>query len=63
MFDIIGLVQLERLSGEYLDLSSWWSRFSAKISVSGRIYLLEDMTTDANRATRPKTLGITFIFL
>ena len=36
---------------------------STQISVSVRIDLVEDMSTDANRATRPKTLGIPFIFL
>ena len=63
MFDTRGLVKLGILSGEYLALYSWCSILSAKLSVSIRMDLVSDMTTDANIAMRPNTLGMTFTFL
>ena len=63
MFETRGLVKLVRLSGEYLALSSWWSKLTEKLTVSGRMYLLSDMATGAKREIRPKTLGVPSLFL
>ena len=55
-----GLVKLGILSGEYLDLSSWWITLAAKLSASGRMYLVVDMATYANMEMRPNTFGMPF---
>ena len=49
MLEDMGVVKLGRLSGEDLDISSWWSRMDAKLDVSGRIDLVVDMATDVKR--------------
>ena len=49
MLEFIELVNLGRFIGEDLDLSSWWSSLAGKLTVSGRMYLVADMATDANR--------------
>ena len=53
-----GLVKLGRFSGDYLALSSWWITLAEKLAVSGKMDLVEDIATDANRERRSKTLGI-----
>ena len=63
MFDTRGLVKLGRLSGEDLDISSWWISLAKKIAVSGRINLVTYMNTDATRVMKPKTLGMKSLFL
>ena len=63
MLEVRGLVKLGRFSGEYLDISSWWSSLHVKLSVSVIMRLVEDMATDAKRASRPNTLGLTSLLL
>ena len=63
MFETRGLAKLGRLSGEDLDLSSWWRSLAAKFSVSGRINLVTDMSTDAKREMRLNTFGMLFKLL
>ena len=58
-----GLVQLSRFSEEDLSFSSWWSRLSEKLVVSGIIGLVAGMGTYLKSAMRPKTLGIPTIYL
>ena len=58
MMDSRGLVKLSRFSGENLDISSWWSRLTEKLAVSGIMGLVADMATDAKRAMRPNTFGV-----
>ena len=58
-----GLVKLGIFSGEDLALYSWCIRLAARIAVSGRMYLVADMTTYANREFRPNIFGIPFTFL
>ena len=55
-----GLVKLGRLSGEDLDLYSWWSSLAAKLAVSGRMDLVTDMDTDAKREMIQNTFGMPF---
>ena len=44
--DARGLVNLGRLSGEDICISSWWIRLDKKIAVTGSMSLLVDMNTD-----------------
>ena len=63
MFETRGLVNLGRFSAEDLDLYSLWISLAAKLAVSRRMDLVEDMATHAKRETRPNTLGMPFSFL
>ena len=63
MLEDRGLLKLGRLYGYYLALSSWWRILAAKLAVSGRMDLVEKMTTDAEREMRPNTFGMPFSFL
>ena len=58
MLDIMGLVKLVILSGEDLDIYSWWIILSEKISVSGIMELLSDIATYAYRAN---ILGLPYL--
>ena len=49
MLEAGGLVKLGRFFVEYLDLSSWWSRFSAKLAVYAIMDLVVDMYIYTNR--------------
>ena len=60
MFKSRGLVKLVILSGEDLDISSWWSSLAEKLSVSGRVYFMADIATDTKRSISPNTFGIPF---
>ena len=44
-----GLVKSGKLSGDDLNLSSWWRILAAKLDVSVRIYVIADMAIDANK--------------
>ena len=56
-------MKLWRFSGEDLALSSWWSILDAKLAVSGRMDLMEDIAGDENREMRSNTFGMTYPFL
>ena len=58
MFETRELAELGIFSGEYLALSSWWITLAEKLAVSGKMDLVEDIATYANRERRSKTLGI-----
>ena len=62
-FDTRGLVKLGKISGYDLALSSWWSSLAAKLTVSVRMDLVEDMNTDKNSLMIPNTLGMPFTLL
>ena len=47
MLEVRDFMELVRLSEEDLAISSYWRSLAEKLSVSGRIYLLEDMSTDS----------------
>ena len=63
MLEFRGLVKLVRLYGEDLSISSCWIILSAKISVSGSINLVVDMTTDVKGSISPNNMGFTYLFL
>ena len=63
MFEAMGLVKLGILSGEDWTLSSLWSILASKLAVSGRLDSVSEISTDANVAMRPDSLGMPFIFL
>ena len=54
-------MKLGRLSGEYLDLSSWWSNLSAKFYVHRIMNFVADMVIHVKRAMRPNILGFPYI--
>ena len=49
MFYTRVLVKLGRFYGEDLDIYSWWIRLAEKLTVYGRMDLVIDMATYANR--------------
>ena len=49
MFDIKRLVKLGRLSGDNLDISSWWIILDEKLTVSGRMHIVAYTGTDTKR--------------
>ena len=63
IFETRGLVNLERLYGEDLALSSWWSSLAEKLDVSRRMDLVEYMATYAKREMSSNTLGMPFTYL
>ena len=63
LLETMGLMKLSRLSGEYLDLSSWCSSVVSKLAVSGRMDLAADMVTDVKIEMIPNTFGMTFFLL
>ena len=52
------LLRLEILSGDHLTLYSWWISLDKKITVSGRMNLVEVMTTDAKMAMSTNIFGM-----
>ena len=52
------LLRLEILSGDHLTLYSWWISLDKKLTVYGRMDLVEVMATDAKRAMIPKFFGM-----
>ena len=60
MFETWGLVNLGIFSGEDLDISSWWSRLAAKLTVSVKMDSVADIDTYAKREMRSKILGMPF---
>ena len=56
------LVKLGRLSGEDLDIYSWWGSLDEKLAVSERMNLVVDMATYAKNSMRTSILGIPFTF-
>ena len=63
MLEARGLVNLGRLYGEDLSLSSRWIRLDAKLAVSRGMDLVTDMATDVNMEIRPTIFGRPFTFL
>ena len=63
MMESRGLVKLGILSGEDLDIYSWWSSLDEKLAVSERMNLVVDMATYAKKSMRTNILGIPFTFL
>ena len=63
MLETRGLLKLGRLSGEDLDISSWWIILSVKRAVYGIIDLVSDTATYARMVMSPNTFGIPFTFL
>ena len=63
ILEVRGLSKLGRLYREDLDISSWWSSLSKKLTVSGRMDLVLYMDTGVKREMRPKTLEFPYLFL
>ena len=63
MFESRGLLKLGILYGWDWTLSSLWSILASKLAVFGRLDSVSEISTDANVAMRPNSLGMPFIFL